>query len=348
MTTWNKFKQVLLAENGTVEVPNNRTKYGKWYGLDGNPWCAMFVSWCAWKAGIPTSVIPKHAWTPSGDQWFKKRGRYHRVGKTTANIKPGDICYFSNGRRVSHIGVVLKVLDKYTVLTIEGNTGGGNRVNPNGGQVMKKRRRASQIYSVGHPDYASVKVEPKKLGVDVIERGDTGAVVVTLQKMVGFTKKEDLDGIFGGNTEKAVRALQTKLKVTVDGKWGPESQRAYTASLPKAQPVQPPQKPSTPPQNDAGAKPSPEPTEGDYVLPEGIQGALWDALRPKELKSEEAVVYALQEYLVKYGFGHIERDGKMGRQTTRALQQRLSVPVTGVLDEKTLDKLASKLGRGTF
>jgi hypothetical protein len=31
---------------GYEEQPVNRTKYGRHYGLNGNPWCAMFVSWC--------------------------------------------------------------------------------------------------------------------------------------------------------------------------------------------------------------------------------------------------------------------------------------------------------------
>ena len=25
----------------------NFTKFGAWYGLNGQPWCDMFLSWCA-------------------------------------------------------------------------------------------------------------------------------------------------------------------------------------------------------------------------------------------------------------------------------------------------------------
>ena len=48
---------VIIAEEqlGTTEVPVNKTKYGKWYGLDGNPWCAMFVSWVYAQAGRAAS-----------------------------------------------------------------------------------------------------------------------------------------------------------------------------------------------------------------------------------------------------------------------------------------------------
>src|SRR3712207_8950822 len=38
-----------------------RSKYGAWYGLDGNSWCAMFVSWCANEAGILNRTVPKYA-----------------------------------------------------------------------------------------------------------------------------------------------------------------------------------------------------------------------------------------------------------------------------------------------
>lgn len=57
-----KMVSVALAEVGYLEKKsasnldsktanagsNNYTKYGKWYGLDGQPWCDMFVSWCAY------------------------------------------------------------------------------------------------------------------------------------------------------------------------------------------------------------------------------------------------------------------------------------------------------------
>ena len=36
-----------ISQLGYTEGPNNDTKYGDWYGLPNQPWCAMFVSWCA-------------------------------------------------------------------------------------------------------------------------------------------------------------------------------------------------------------------------------------------------------------------------------------------------------------
>ena len=82
---------------GTSYGGRNYTEYGRWYGLQ-DMWCAMFVSWCANTAGVSTSIVPKHAYTPSGLQWFKDRGRaYSRstVAKGNYTPQPGDIIYFS-------------------------------------------------------------------------------------------------------------------------------------------------------------------------------------------------------------------------------------------------------------
>ena len=55
MATADKLLSIAAGELGTVEAPagSNRTKYGKWYGLDGEPWCMMFVQWCFAQAGMP-------------------------------------------------------------------------------------------------------------------------------------------------------------------------------------------------------------------------------------------------------------------------------------------------------
>jgi len=37
--------EIAKKELNYQESANNNTKYGKWYGLNNNPWCAMFVSW---------------------------------------------------------------------------------------------------------------------------------------------------------------------------------------------------------------------------------------------------------------------------------------------------------------
>ena len=96
------------------------TKYGQWFGMPNEEWCAMFVSWVADQAGISQKVIPKHAYTPAGADAFTKMGAQQ---VSPQNASPGDIVYFwyPGKGRISHIGIVEKGGD--AIHTIEGNTG---------------------------------------------------------------------------------------------------------------------------------------------------------------------------------------------------------------------------------
>ncbi|HEV2071679.1 MAG TPA: hypothetical protein VGR26_17980 [Acidimicrobiales bacterium] len=53
---------VANREVGVVERPTNRTKYGAWYGLDAQPWCAI------------SSGHPPGDEDPASDQWKVMRG----------------------------------------------------------------------------------------------------------------------------------------------------------------------------------------------------------------------------------------------------------------------------------
>jgi hypothetical protein len=45
-------KQHASEHNG-----DNITKYGAWYGNNGAPWCAQFVSWVFWHSGNKLPAI---------------------------------------------------------------------------------------------------------------------------------------------------------------------------------------------------------------------------------------------------------------------------------------------------
>lgn len=62
---------------------------------------------------------------------------------------------------------------------------------------------------------------PQPVGIDkpVLMIGNTGDGVKELQRLLGFTGK-DVDGLFGGDTQKAVMAFQTKHRLGADGKVG--------------------------------------------------------------------------------------------------------------------------------
>lgn len=145
-----KILQTAIAELGEIEYPlnSNRQKYGKWYGLNGVPWCAIFVSWVYHIAGYPLGKIDSWLgiqYCPSALNHFK------RINAVTKDPKPGDIAFFDwqlDGR-FDHAGIFLQDnQDKLTFMSIEGNTAIGN--DSNGGEVMIRQRKYKNAVFV-HP-----------------------------------------------------------------------------------------------------------------------------------------------------------------------------------------------------
>lgn len=101
---------VALSQEGTKEATgNNDVKYNDWYygrHVSGGsyPWCAVFVSWCANQAGVPTSVIPKTASVSSLYSFFQGAGLFKAKGSGYVP-KAGDILIQkSNGASNNKIG----------------------------------------------------------------------------------------------------------------------------------------------------------------------------------------------------------------------------------------------------
>ena len=146
--------------DGTISGSNNYTEYGRWYGLQ-DMWCAMFVSWCANKAGVSTTVIPKTASTVTALNFFKNKGLAHtRASVAAGTYKPvaGDIIFFKSGRNnaeTNHIAIVTSYSGT-TINTIEGNTSSAT-ISTNGGCVRAKSYSITNTYIVYvcHPNYPS-------------------------------------------------------------------------------------------------------------------------------------------------------------------------------------------------
>lgn len=99
---------------------DNITPYGAWYGLNGQPWCAMFVSWCANKSNILNTVVPKYYYCSTGVELYKNMGRYKE--RSTGYIPMvGDVIFFQKDGGICHTGVVVSY-DSKIVTTIEGNS----------------------------------------------------------------------------------------------------------------------------------------------------------------------------------------------------------------------------------
>ena len=48
-----KILKTAAAEIGYKEAKTNKTKYGKAYGLYGQPWCVIFQWWVFQQSGLP-------------------------------------------------------------------------------------------------------------------------------------------------------------------------------------------------------------------------------------------------------------------------------------------------------
>lgn len=136
---------------------NNYTKYGAWYGggsLQAQPWCDMFVSWCADQAG-EGDAVGCFAYCPSHVNWFKNKGQWFARGAKTPQT--GDIIFFQSGGVACHVGIVDYATAGY-VYTIEGNTSGGSGLEANGGGVFKKSYKLTSTYILGYgrPNYKAV------------------------------------------------------------------------------------------------------------------------------------------------------------------------------------------------
>ncbi len=146
--------------SGEVYGGNNFTEYGSWYGLQ-DMWCAMFVSWCAARAGISTDSFPHHSYTPDGLSWFAARGlAYTRTEVQTREYtpRPGDLVYFKSSRNAkptNHVGIVTGYANN-RIYTVEGNIGAAGKLT-NGGLIAEQSYPISNTYIVFicSPNYES-------------------------------------------------------------------------------------------------------------------------------------------------------------------------------------------------
>ena len=154
------------ADDGSY---NNYTEYNYWYhnnvsadmpvGGSWAPWCATFVSWCARRANIPTSVMQNS--TVAGRRSNGFNVVFYSGSSTLASSSDNDSYFMGYNytpkkgdlfftRSWSHVGLVISS-DGTTVTTVEGNT--NNDGSADGFGVFVRTRYVDDLY-FGVPDYA--------------------------------------------------------------------------------------------------------------------------------------------------------------------------------------------------
>ena len=111
------------GQKGYTESGNNKTKFGQWFGMDGEPWCAMFVSWCFAQVGMG-GEMPKTASAGEFAYQAQKSGKgtYHAKG-SGYTPKCGDLFIknYNGGGYADHVGIVYSDAAGGSFTTIEGN-----------------------------------------------------------------------------------------------------------------------------------------------------------------------------------------------------------------------------------
>jgi hypothetical protein len=254
-----KIIEVAKAEIGTIEGPkDNETKYGKWSGVNFQPWCQSFVSWCAFTAGLDPKKYPKSASTVAAADFFKKNDRWAdaRNDEPTA----GDWIFFDfpddGVNRISHVGICIKNNGNGTIQVIEGNTSGTAKGDQrNGGMCVEKTRAyvkdnklklVNAVVGWGRPVYAGEENLPllSKVGSSDAPVAKVAApkkaTTTTTTKISTATKpnktttpltynKPIFSPLKKGSKGDSVKKLQTALKLKADGVFGDGTLKAVIA-----------------------------------------------------------------------------------------------------------------------
>jgi peptidoglycan hydrolase-like protein with peptidoglycan-binding domain len=244
--------RVAVGEIGITEHPpdSNNNKYGQWYGMNYVPWCAIFVSYCFYTAGMPLAITtPKgFSYCPYGIEWFRRQGRLDM------NPRVGDVVFyqFDQDAEADHVGIVESATPG-GITAIEGNTSASGSQS-NGGAVMRRDRTLSLVLGFGHPAYgmATTPTAPPALspGTSVpLPVGPPGSprvpawpgrnlalvsppmqgsdVQMWQARMVERGWRQSLgrpfavDGIYGSQSEAVCKSFQKEQALAVDGVVGP-------------------------------------------------------------------------------------------------------------------------------
>jgi Putative peptidoglycan binding domain/CHAP domain len=226
-----------LRHRGTIEDPpgSNRTPFGAAYGWNGVAWCNIFVSRVGFEVAGDYDVLGRFAGTVSCAEWWHKQGRFG------TEPRPGAAVFFDwkGGRSIGaidHIGLVIQPLANGRVRTIEGNAAITGRSDG----VWVHDRSTAFIVGYGYPSYAGKAAKASKASAKPAALAATGGAVPAFPGLMARTRtgpgvralqqrlqargwKITVDGEFGPQTDRVVRAFQKDKGLTVDGEVGPRT-----------------------------------------------------------------------------------------------------------------------------
>lgn len=235
MTYAEQLIDIEMHELGYKEREDGWTKYGQWYAdniahnqaFATADWCAMFQTWAASIAGIPSDCWPYVSPQGSAVNYMARWFDGHAIRYSADEMpQPGDVVFYSwneNETDLDHVGLVTKVIgsdpDKALMQVCEGNY--NNMVAWR--WVYYRDPRVVRTYRLRCAD-DSVFPELSFM----LRRGDTGHAVEILQAGLiyrGYDIYGGVDGVLGDQTEAALIRYQQDAEIEADGKAGTETFR---------------------------------------------------------------------------------------------------------------------------
>jgi hypothetical protein len=149
-----KLLNLCKASVGYTEGANNDTIFGKWFGLNNQPWCAMAASKMYFDAGAIKSVSDKSKGYASCDAWLKYLTKNNQL-VPLGQAQRGDLVFFQFDKDAEpdHVGIVKFHNTKLKYLQVfEGNTSSGIAGSQSNGDGFYLRRRSyATIMAVARP-----------------------------------------------------------------------------------------------------------------------------------------------------------------------------------------------------
>ncbi len=185
------------------------------FGTDEVAWCSIFANWVALQAGLPRSN------SAMARSWLQ-------IGNETDSPSPGDIIVMWRGSEngsLGHVGFFL------------GYSKSGKSVYCIGGN------QNDEVNITLYPKYKVLsfrKIDTTKeitttIPTGYLRKGESNSRVKLLQQILIDLNylNGSADGIFGGNTEKALQKFQRDNHITIDGIYGSESREKLEEILQK-------------------------------------------------------------------------------------------------------------------
>lgn len=218
MIKYKELYNVLFSQIGYQEGKGNNNKYGKSFNQNYLPWCVFFIRW-GFNQVNAIEHFPKTGSCTEVKKWAIKNGKW-----VTSDYKIGDVLIMTtNGSKINpayHMGLIYKIIGD-NLYTIEGNTSATNKGSQNNGEgVYSKIRNIKMAIGAYRPDYIEEIVEYQMISVQMpmLQKGHKGNTVKILQTILNlYDNNLKCDGIFGTNTEEAVKRFQKKFNLEVDG-----------------------------------------------------------------------------------------------------------------------------------